>query len=177
MHVFVRTKCSRFQKNILILEKPLVKGRLLTVIPRLSTEWIVSFTIRMTTLSFSDFCNIIHLTQNDNTGTYGDRTPAVFLYRKPYTEQTLFRSAVNGKNNHNHSSRIPKINELTHFEIHQRYVSGGKYRYFIKMNGQEIHSTVNDKAQQFYNVKVYASNPWGNACPGYIKNFAVTNFL
>ena len=39
---------------------------------------------------------------------------------------------------------------LKHIEIHQRY--------FIKWNGEEIHSVVNEKAQQFYDVKVYASD-------------------
>ena len=133
----------------------------------------------MTTLSTSDeFCNLIHLTQNGNYETYGDRTPAVFLEGKPSILKARFISALDGNNVHKYeSSQIPKINEMTHFEIHQRYVSGGKYRYFIKMNGQEIYSTTNDDARQFYNVKVYASSPWWVACPGYIKNFLVTNFL
>ena len=132
----------------------------------------------MTTLSSSGFCNLIHLTQNDNSNNYGDRTPAVFLNGNPTISSTLFSSSVDGDKAYGYdTSEIPKINELTHFEIHQRYVNGGKYRFFIKMNGQEIYTTVNDKAQQFYNVKVYASNPWFSACPAYIKNFAVTNFL
>ena len=164
---------------IIILEQLLVRGRLLTVIPRLSTEWIVSFTIRMTTLSLSEtWCSAIHLTQNENSKTIGDRTPSVFLSGKPSISKISFRSAVNRNIDHYYDSfAIPKINELTHFEIHQRYVSGGKYRYFIKMNDQEIFSIINNEARQFYNVKVYASDPWYIACPGYIKNFSVTNFL
>ena len=164
---------------IIYLEQPLVRDRLLTVIPRLSTEWIVSFSIRMTTLSTSEkHCSLIHLTQNGNDHTYGDRNPAVFLEGTPSVLKTLFTSSVGGNKNHYYlSSQIPKINEITHFEIHQRYVSGGKYRYFIKINGQEIYSTMNDDARQFYNVKVYSSDPWYIACPGFIKNFSVTNFL
>ena len=164
---------------IIYLEQPLVRDRLLTIIPRLSTEWIVSFTIRMTTLSTSDeFCNLIHLTQNGDNDNYGDRNPTVFLQGTPSVLKTNFVSSVDGNKNHYYlSSQIPKINEMTHFEIHQRYVSGGKYRYFIKMNGQEIYSTINDDARQFYNVKVYAGNPWYVACPGFIKNLSVTNFL
>ena len=132
----------------------------------------------MTTLSSSETCSLTHLTQNDNYDNYGDRTPAVFFHGKPTFISTLFRSAVGGEKDHSYwFSKVPKINELTHFEIHQRYVNGGKYRYFIKMNDQEIYSTINGDARQFYNVKVYASNPWYIACPGYIKNFAVTNFL
>ena len=70
----------------------------------------------------------------------------------------------------------PPINVETHIEMHQRYVSGGNYRFFIVVNGEEINS-VFSTARQFYNVKVYSSNPWHNACPGYIKNFKFTNFL
>ena len=133
----------------------------------------------MSTLSTSEnYCSLIHLTQNGNIMTYGDRTPAVFLEGTPSVSNIIFASSVDQHKNHQYvSSQIPKINELTLFEIHQRYVSGGKYRYFIKMNGQEIYSTINDDTRQFYNVKVFASDPWSNACPGYIKNFSVTNFL
>ena len=164
---------------IIFLEQPLVRDRLLTIIPRLSTEWIVSFSIRMTTLSTSEtYCNLIHLTQNENNENHGDRNPAVSLKGTPSVLKTFFSSSVGGNKDHQYlSSQIPKINEMTHFEIHQRYVSGGKYRYFIKMNGQEIYSTINDDARQFYNVKVYAGSPWYVACPGFIKNFSVTNFL
>ena len=49
---------------------------------------------------------------------------------------------------------------LTHIEIHQKYTSGGKYRYFIKINGEEVFSIINTNAQQFYDIKIYASNPW-----------------
>ena len=87
--------------------------RMLTVIPRLSTKWIVSFTLRMTTLATSSCIN-------DNPNHY-----------------------IN--------------NYITNIEIHQRYVNGGEYRYFIKINGEEIASIINTKAQQFYDVKVYAS--------------------
>ena len=164
---------------IIILEQLLVQGRLLTIIPRLSTEWIVSFTIRMKTLSMSElWCSLTHLTQNGNNENHGDRTPAVFLEGTPTIIYALFTASVDGDKSHQYiSSQIPKINEMTHFEIHQRYVSGGKYRYFIKMNGQEIYATINDDARQFYNVKVYASHPLIMTYPAYIKNFSVTNFL
>ena len=57
-----------------ILEKLLERDRILAVIPRLSTEWKVSFTLRLTSLAASSkFCNVIHLTQSGDHQEIGDR--------------------------------------------------------------------------------------------------------
>ena len=162
----------------LISEEELARGRLLTVIPWMSTEWTVSFTIRLTSLASSDTsCNIIKLT-NENSHQYGVRIPAVFLRGNPTREKISFSSAINGNHNYNTlSTKGLAVNAPIHIEIHQRYVSGGKYRYFIKINGEEIHSIINTDARQFYNVKVYASNELATGCIGYIKNLYITNFL
>ena len=157
----------------------MASGRLLATIPRLSTEWSVEFTFRLTTSSSSSpHCSVIHLTQGENAVNVGDRAPAVFLDGIPTISQTSFFSATHGEKNHAFiTARVPVVDEPTHIEIHQRYISGGKYRYFIKWNGEEIYSVVDEDAQQFYNVKVYASDPWYDACPAFIKNFSITNFL
>ena len=124
--------------------------RMLTVFPRLSAEWIVSFTLRMTTLATSsNYCSIIQLTQGGVFQQHGDRTSAVILY--PPRDWFYFSSSINDNPNHYINNYIRII------EIHQRYVNGGEYRYFIKINGEEIASIINTKAQQFYDVKVYAS--------------------
>ena len=71
------------------------------------------------------------------------------------------------------------VNETTHIEIHQRYLRSGEYRYFIRIDGEEVHSVVNTQAQQFYNVKVIAAQAFTSAatCPASIKNVKHTNFL
>ena len=155
----------------------MVRDRLLTVIPRLSTEWIVSFTVRMTSLVRSNyFCNVLHLTKGGTNGQHGDRTPSVYL--TPLRDKYYFATTMNQQFSFNtETTKGLVINVLTHIEIHQRYTSGGEYRFFIKINGEEVYSTINTNAQQFYNVKVYGSNPWEKSCTGYIKNFEVTNFL
>ena len=160
-----------------ILEDELVKNRLLTTISRLSTEWIVSLTLRLTSLaSESSLCNIIHLSIGGNTGRHGTRTPAFYL--NPTKDELHFASSID--NSYSRFTRLTNslaLNVSTRIEVHQRYTNGGNYRYFIKINGEEVY-IINTNAQQFYNVKVYASNPWSpSACPGYIKNFEVTNFL
>jgi len=158
-------------------EEELVKNRVLTVIPRLSPEWSVSFTLRLISLTYSSsYCNIIHLTKGGEWRQHGDKTPAVYL--NPSKDKFQFVSSIN--NSPNHAINLANglaLNVSTRIEIHQRYTSGGKYRYFIKINGEEVSTVINTYAQQFYNVKVYASNPWETTCSGYIKNFEVTNFL
>ena len=69
------------------------------------------------------------------------------------------------------------VNQTYKIEIHQRYVSNGDYRYFIILDGQEVYSVVNTDAKQFYNIKVYASGPFRDACPAYVKDLKFTNFL
>ena len=156
-----------------------MKNNLLTIVPRLSTEWSVSFEFRHTSLT-PVWTNIIQFTTSDDSNSringteFGDRTPAVFV--KPGSTIFYFASAVNGKNDYN-VERLFKPNEKSHIEIHQRYVSRGDYRYFIKVDGIEVHSVINTDARQFYNVKVYASNPWYDEANGFISNFQLTNFL
>lgn len=164
------------------LEELLVKNRVLAVFPRLAPEWIVSFTIRLTSVTASKgFCNIFHMTQNGNMEEYGDRTPAVLLKREKdgstYTE-FLINSGINGLTSYVQARPpVPEINFLTRIEIHQRYESQDKYRVFVKINGEEIqHSTINTDARLFNKVKVYISDPWFDTCSGYIKNLVITNF-
>lgn len=146
------------------------------VIPNLSPEWIVSFTLRITSLAPSTiFCNIIQLSKEGPELEFGDRTPAVFLF--PSRDQFYISSSINSNRDTGFSvTKGIALNVPTHIEIHQRYISGGKYRYFVKINGEEVASIINTNALQFYNVRVYASKGT-DPCPGYIKNLEVTNFL
>ena len=117
----------------------------MAVFPRLAPEWIVSFTLRLTSVTASKgYCNIIHMTQNGNIKEYGDRTPSVQLKREAggstFTK-FLIASGINGSPSYGFGKPpVPEINVLTRIEIHQRYVSQDKHRLFVKINGQEISS-------------------------------------
>ena len=85
--------------DIFFLEEQLVRDRLLTVIPWLSTEWIVSFTIRFVSLSpSSTFCSILRMTQGGKGESYGDKTPSLSL--NPDRNKFHINSAVNGNKNY-----------------------------------------------------------------------------
>ena len=154
-------------------------GNLLTKIPVLSTEWSVTLDFRIHSPipdSHHLSCNIVHFTKGGSWGSYGDRTPFIGIIETSY--KLHITSAING--NHDKNRNIPnilEINQLYHLEVNQRYVSNGEYLYTITLDGEDLMSIVNSDARQFYNVKVYAGNPWNANCPVYISNFKITNFL
>ena len=149
----------------------------MATIPKLSTEWSISFQFRLTEKSLYKWTNIIHFTNYTRTVyVTGGKIPAVFILND---SKLRVYNAVNGNPTYINSANSPliKLNEKHHVEIHQRYASGGGYRYFIKINGTEIDSVINKDARQFYSVDVYASDPWYSATDGFISDFQFTNFL
>ena len=144
----------------------------------MSTEWSISFQSRQTSL-VNDWTNVIRfVTSNTSSGsqiTKGKRIPAVFI--NVNSDTLHFTNAVNGNVNYIVDDSKTKLNAKHHVEIHQRYVSRGDYRYFIKINNTEIHSVIKKDAQQFYNFNVFASGPWYKNAAACISNFEFTNFL
>ena len=141
----------------------------------MSTEWSVSFEFKMTGV-VADWSSIIHLTIGGDAEIIGDRTPAVFLM--PESRGFHFTTSLGDDISYfwDYYENLQQ-NYVYEIEIHQRYISNGNYRYFIKIDREEVHSAINSKARQFYNVKVYVGDPWYNASKGLISNLQFTNFL
>ena len=168
------------------IEKTLVQGKLLAVVPRLSAEWTLVYSLNVKSLqTTSMLCSFVHLSilTDDTSGAiYGSRSPFHYLERvtqglQGKFEKMKFGSAINSATAYITMSEMPEVGEWEHYEFHQRYVSGGNYRFFVKRNGEEVYSAINTDAQQFYNVKVYAGSPTFPACAAEIKNLELTNFL
>ena len=166
----------------IILEQLLQKGTQLAEIPIFSPEWSLSFSIRLhaDTASMAagggnEYCNLVHLTKQNHHGEHGDRIPLVSIYKPTRILHTA--SSINNDHSHVQNLLALTVNQTYKIEIHQRYVSNGDYRYFIILDGQEVYSVVNTDAKQFYNIKVYASGPFRDACPAYVKDLKFTNFL
>ena len=141
----------------------------------MSTEWSISLDYRMTSVS-SYWRSIIHFTIGAARGRLGDRTPALFM--NPGAQGFQFTTTLNDNDFYEYNNfEYVQVNRVYKIEIHQRYISNGNYRYFIKIDGDEVHSAINSKARQFYNVKVYAGNPWDDASIGFISKLQFTNFL
>ena len=124
------------------------------------------------------YCNVIHFTQNGNSARYGDKTPMLNMFGRPFIKM-FFSASINGLMSPIAYDGVPAVNnQKTKYVISQRYVSGGHYRYQIKIDDAEVYSVINSQAEQFYNVKVYASDPYHEkACPGMIYDLELTNFL
>uniref|UniRef100_A0A7M5X675 Uncharacterized protein n=1 Tax=Clytia hemisphaerica TaxID=252671 RepID=A0A7M5X675_9CNID len=191
-HIFTCTKLSGRPLNnhgvapyVLISEEKeieVTKGLLLALLPTLSAEWIVSMNIRLfrgLDTSFT-FCRLFHMTKGGQNTVYGDRTPLILIRASDNVIQT--NTAMNNiKSRSTLLTNNPvQINQTLSLEIHQRYIQNGNHRYFIIINGVEVHSEVNYSGQQFHDIKVYATSSGGNtvtACPAMLSDLKLTNFL
>ena len=88
-------------------------------------------------------------------------------------------SAINEKWNEKRNINGLSDEKTHRIEIHQNYskIGGGEYIYSVELDREEVAYFNNTDARQFYNVQVYAGNPWNDPCPVYISNFKITNFL
>ena len=135
-------------------ETKVIRNNSIHTIPRISTEWSLSLTIRIEKSQLGYWKNLIHFsTGNDNFS----RLPAIFLW---FDIDSLYICYdINNNRDHCYSPGI-KIGQRHNVEIHQRYISDGDYRYFIVFDGIEVYSVVNKQAKQFYNVQVFTADPW-----------------
>ena len=161
------------------IEVTLVQGKLLAVVPRLSAEWSLTYSINVKSIQMTDdICSFVILSTIEDHTIYGSRSPFHYIQRKIQdTFEMKFSSAINSALEVVTMSEMPKVGEWEHYEFHQRYVNGGKYRFFVKRNGEEVYSIINADARQFYDIKVWAGMPIYPACSADIKNLELTNFL
>ena len=154
----------------------IVKQNLLTTIPRLSTEWSVSFDVTLSAIN-ADWVNLFHFTIGENAKKHGDRTPAVF--QPPHKTSLVIALSIGFNNNYQIPTQDLGLNMKHHVEIDQIYVANGVYNLNIKVNGTKVASKINEKAQQFYNAEVWASNRWKvvPSNPPILSNLGFVNFL
>ena len=145
-------------------------------IPTLGKEWRVSLDFKPTDYSYTGHASLLHLTLGANSGTYGDRYPAVLFHP---SEGICIASAVNDDHDYFQTSLLdrPKIGEWTSLDIAQEQEEGGKFVFRIVIGGKEISSVENTNPVEMKDVKVYASDPWHPAQPGSIKAWLIQTKL
>ena len=141
-------------------------------IPTLGKAWKVSFDLTLFG-EIKDWSNIIHLSIGGNMGKYGDRTPTVQTV--PGTTKLHFGSSVNGKKNYNFNSEDMPVNKKIRVVIEQKFLNNKKYQYSVYIDGKQIHTVENKKAEEFKNVKVYVSDPWYEPANAQIENIVIEN--
>ena len=120
----------------------------------------------------NDWYNIYHATISDNDDdVYGSRMPGIWIEHKDGNICTGIAAAVNGDKSYVHPTpTIPvQLNKWNTVTVSQTKV-GGDYQYKIEMNGELMDVVNNTQPQEFHHVKIYISDPWYPALPGYVRN-------
>ncbi|XP_065663111.1 uncharacterized protein LOC136085714 isoform X2 [Hydra vulgaris] len=152
---------------------PLVKGKLIAEIPILDKEYFVSLDFNPHKFDFG-LHNVIHFTIGSDRSSYGDKTPGIWSNAQGNGVLNI-ASSINGYIDvHTFSTNPFEVNQWSNIVIHQVF-NGSFYIYTIRIKDEVVFSIINNKADSFVNVKVYASNPWANVQNGSIKNLFVIN--
>ena len=137
----------------------------------LEKQFNVSFEVKPTSFQWGQR-NVIHFTIGDDHGNYGSRTPAVWLI----SERFVIASAVNGNKNYVYTSVTFPTGDWISVQISQ-IKSLSNYIYSITINGNVVHTVTNNNPAEFRNVQIFASDPWYEAQPGFIRNFVLYSKL
>ena len=115
----------------------------------------------------------MHLTIGDNTGTVGDRTPALWIHK---TRGVYIATALNGVASvaKFFKTKKPVLNEWTRVEISQ-VKNGRKYLFSVAIKGETLWSEENTRPKEFTDVMVFASSNWYAAQDGSIRHFEIEN--
>nr|XP_047124197.1 uncharacterized protein LOC124806933 [Hydra vulgaris] len=136
-------------------ERKVKANNLITTLPVLEKEYSVYFKIKP--WYFGLQC-LIHLTNRNDVGYYGERTPGVFLFENG---EVHIGSAVNGDYNYGTNTEKLPLYEWSSLQIMQTQTNG-TYFYTVYLNGTKIFSIINAMPESFQNVKVYSGDPWYN---------------
>ena len=149
----------------------IMKNRLVATIAQLEKQYSVQLEFMITdNFSENGWFNVYHATiGGDNV--YGSRTPAIWIryYNGNIHVQTCY--AVNGKSKYGYNT-LPgpvQLHKWIKINVTQTKVKND-YQFNVEVNGEVIHRVNNTQTQAFEDVKVYISDPWFEAVPGYVRN-------
>ncbi|XP_047141698.1 uncharacterized protein LOC100211524 isoform X3 [Hydra vulgaris] len=152
---------------------PLVKGKMIAQILKLNKEYLVSFDLYPMVFEIG-LHNIIHFMIEShmvNRSEIRSEILGIWLDENR-TGRIKIIALINGKKN---LFYYPiQLTLWSNIEVCQSF-NGFFYVYTIRINGDVVFSMINNQAQDFYDVKVYVSNPWDKVQNGLIKNFFIVN--
>ena len=156
-------------------ETPIKKNRLLTTMPKLKKEYSVHVEFMLAEVFPSnDWYNIFHATISGNRDVYGSRVPGIWIHYIDGNILVHIASSVNGEISYNYKTPPSPIQlkKWVTINISQTKV-GDVYQYKMSMNGEVMKMANNTQPQEFLNVKIYISDPWFEAVPGYVRNVTI----
>ena len=156
-------------------EHLLQKNSLLATLPTLAKEWRISFELKPKSYN-NGFAQVLQLTIGGKATNIGDRTPALWMYKKSGVIKVVIATTLNGKVSVAKflEKTSPVINQWTSVEIGQER-KGSDYIFSLVMRGVTLWSAKNTKPQEFSNVKVFASSDWYVAQSGHIRGLKIEN--
>ena len=124
--------------------------------------------MKPTSYSTTDWHSVLHLTPGNDIG-YAERNPAIFFD----TKGVLFiMSPINGSTLSSEIEYFP-LNVWTKVEISQ-LPFGESYIYSISVNETSFYTTLNNDAQNFTNLILYACDNWYEALLGTIRYLTIS---
>ena len=162
-------------------EHLLKKNNLIGTLPTLAKEWKVTFEFKPTCYDYNGFAQILHLTIDGKGIALGERTPALWIYKKDGVAKVWIKTALNGKPNEGDLSdkRPPPVNKWSKVEISQvrkRNPVGSQGSYYVfslVIEGKIFMYEENNSPTKFSNVKVFASSGWYPAQAGSIRGLKI----
>ena len=146
------------------------KNALLTTLPKLTTEWRLSFEVNPTDFKYNGYASLLHLTIGGNRGQVGDRSPAIWLHK---TRGVLVSSAIDGKVAYSKTVKpLPAAGEWTKIEVSQVLV-GAKHVFSITIGDKKVFSKTNSKPVELTDVKVYSGSPWYTNQKGFLQKLKI----
>ena len=110
--------------------------------------------------------NILHFT----TGGDNIKIPAVFFV----DGKLLIFSEVNGNKVYLYTyTKKYTTTKWINIQIYQELI-GERYIFKIIVDGKTVHQIENKIPKDFYNVKIYVSDPWNTNGNGLIRNLLIT---
>ncbi|XP_066921566.1 uncharacterized protein [Clytia hemisphaerica] len=156
---------------IYIKEKKAFSGGLIKYIPVQSPEWELTLSIKFNSFITNLWKGILRFTDGSAHLNHGNRVPLLVMKGS----MLQISSSVNNNWDHYYLKYNLVLNTVYNIKVAQYYISNGRYRYFIEIDGIEVKSTVNTNPMQFYNVAVYILQSSGADCD--VTNLKFVNFL
>ncbi|XP_065663218.1 uncharacterized protein LOC136085753 isoform X3 [Hydra vulgaris] len=149
---------------------PLVQGKIIAQIPRLNKEYLLSFDLNPMVFEVG-LHSIIQFTHETNMLKNENEILGIWLDENGKGKIKV-AALISGKLSFYYYPI--KLNMWSNVEVSQSFNSLA-YIYKIRINGDVVFTMINNQAQFFFNVRIYASNPWDKVQNGSIKNFVIIN--
>ena len=122
---------------------------------------------------FVRYGNILHLTDGSKSGRYGSKTPMIQIWRGAFEVSSAIESSPGATTCIKQEPPAPE-KEWTPVQVVQGKFSE-KYHFNISIGDKEL-CTINQRAENFSNIQVYASSPWFQSQPGKIRRLRIESY-